>query len=65
MTNICQQKVKPVSTRADDSSAEGLRRLFRLGLHGEAWVGQEHRRASAPSQEGVSAVSAVSATNEG
>jgi hypothetical protein len=39
MTNIYQQKVKPVSTRADDSSAEGVHRLFRLGLHGDGWVG--------------------------
>jgi hypothetical protein len=43
MTNIYQQKVKPVSTRADDSFAEEVRRLFRLGLHGNDWVGQEHR----------------------
>jgi hypothetical protein len=51
--------------RAGDSFAEGVCRLFRLGLHGDAWVGQEHRRASAPSQEGILAVSAASATNEG
>jgi hypothetical protein len=65
MTNNHQQKVKPVSTRADDSFAEGVRRLFRLGLHGDALVGQEHFQASAPSQEWISAVSAASATNEG
>jgi hypothetical protein len=65
MTNIYQQKVKPVSTRADDSFAERIHRLFHLGLHKDAWVRQEHRRASAPSQEGILAVSAASATNEG
>jgi hypothetical protein len=65
MTNIHQQKVKPVSMRADDSFAEGVCRLFHPGLHGDAWVGQEHRRALAPSQEGISAISAASATNEG
>jgi hypothetical protein len=31
-----KQKVKPVSTRADDSFAERVRRLFRLGLHRDA-----------------------------
>jgi hypothetical protein len=39
MTNICQQKVTPMFTRADDSFAEGIRRLLRLGLRGDAWVG--------------------------
>jgi hypothetical protein len=42
MTNIYQQKVKPVSTRADDSFAKGVHRLLRLGLYGDAWVRQEH-----------------------
>jgi hypothetical protein len=36
MTNIHQQKVKPMSTRADDSFAEGVHRLFCLGLHRDA-----------------------------
>jgi hypothetical protein len=51
--------------RADDSFAKGIRRLIRLGLYGDAWVGQEYSRASAPSQEWISAVSAASTTNEG
>jgi hypothetical protein len=34
--------VKPVSMRADDSFAKGVRRLLHLGLYGDAWVGQEH-----------------------
>jgi hypothetical protein len=51
--------------RADDSFAEGVCRLLHLGLYGAAWVGQEHSRASAPSQEGISAISAASVTNEG
>jgi hypothetical protein len=37
MTNIYQQKVKPVSTKANDSFATGVRRLLRLGLYGDAW----------------------------
>jgi hypothetical protein len=65
VTNIYQQKVKPVSMRADDSFAEGVRRLLRLGLYRDVWVGQEHSQASAPSQEGILAVSAASVTNEG
>jgi hypothetical protein len=65
MTNIYQQKIKPMSTRADDSFAEEVCRLFRLGLYRDAWVGQEHSQASAPSQEGISAISAASAANEG
>jgi hypothetical protein len=65
MTNIYQQKVMPVSTRVDDSFAKGVRRLLRLGLYRDAWVGQKHSSASAPSQEGISAISAVSAANEG
>jgi hypothetical protein len=65
MTNICQQKVTPMFTRADDSLAKGIRRLLRLGLHGDAWVGQKHSRASAPSQEWISAVSAAGMTDEG
>jgi hypothetical protein len=36
MTNIYQQKVNPVSTRADDSFAEGVHGLLRLGLYGDA-----------------------------
>jgi hypothetical protein len=60
MTNIYQQKIKPVSTSANDSFAEGVCRLLRLGLYGDAWVGQEHSRASAPSQDGILAISAAS-----
>jgi hypothetical protein len=59
------KKLKPVSTRADDSFVEGVCRLLRLGLYRDAWVGQEHSRASAPSQEGISAISVASVTNEG
>jgi hypothetical protein len=51
--------------RADDSFAKGVRRLFHLGLYENAWVGQKHSRASAPSQEWISAISVVSAANEG
>jgi hypothetical protein len=58
------KKLRPC-LRADDSFAKGVRRLLRLGLYGDAWVRQEHSRASAPSQEGISAISAASATNEG
>jgi hypothetical protein len=65
MTNTCQQKVTPVFTRANDSFAKGVCRLLRLGLYGDVWVGQEYSRASAPSQEWISAISAASATNEG
>jgi hypothetical protein len=54
-----------MSTRADDNFAERVCGLFRLGLHGNAWVRQEHHQASAPSQEGISAVLAASVTNEG
>jgi hypothetical protein len=42
--------------RADGSLAEGL--------HGDAWNEQKHRRTSAPSQERISAISAMSASNE-
>jgi hypothetical protein len=65
MTNICQQKVTPMFTRADDSFAKGIRRLLCLRLHGDAWVGQKHSRASAPSQERISAILATSTTDEG
>jgi hypothetical protein len=65
MTNICQQKVTPMFTRADDSLAKGMRRLLRLGLHGNAWVGQKHSRASTPSQEWILAISAAGTIDEG
>jgi hypothetical protein len=64
MMNIYQQKVRPIPMRAYDSLTEGVLRLFCLGLHGDAWIGQKHRQASAPSQERISAVSASSASNE-
>jgi hypothetical protein len=51
--------------RANDSFVVGVHRLLRLGLYGDAWVGQKHSRASAPSQEGISAILAASAANEG
>jgi hypothetical protein len=50
--------------RADDSITEGVLRLFCLGLHEDAWIGQKHHRTSAPSQESISAISAMSASNE-
>jgi hypothetical protein len=50
--------------RADDSLTEGVLRLFCLGLQGDAWIGQKHRRASAPSQERISAISAMGTSNE-
>jgi hypothetical protein len=58
------KKVRPVPTRADDSLTEGVLRLFCLGLHGDAWIGQKHHRTSAPSQERILAISAMSASNE-
>jgi hypothetical protein len=64
MSNIYQQKVRPVLMRADDSLTEGVLRLFCMGLHGDASIGQKHRRASSPSQERISAISATSASNE-
>jgi hypothetical protein len=51
--------------RADDSFAKRICRLLRLGLHGDAWVRQEYSRASAPSQEWILAISAVSMIDEG
>jgi hypothetical protein len=42
MSNIHQQKVRPVLMRADDSLTGGVLRLFCLGLHGDAWIGQKH-----------------------
>jgi hypothetical protein len=50
--------------RADDSITEGVLQLFCLGLHRDVWIGQKHRRTSAPSQERISAISATSASNE-
>jgi hypothetical protein len=38
--------------------------MFCLGLHRDAWIGQKHRQASAPSQERILALSAMSASNE-
>jgi hypothetical protein len=64
MANIYQQKVRPIPTRADDSLTEGVLRLFCLGLHGDAWIGQKHHQTSAPSQERISTISAMSASNE-
>jgi hypothetical protein len=64
VTNIYQQKVRPVPMRAGDSLTEGVLRLFCLGLHRDAWIGQKHQRASTPSQERISATSATSALNE-
>jgi hypothetical protein len=29
--------------RVDDILTEGVLRLFFLGLHGDAWIGQKHR----------------------
>jgi hypothetical protein len=50
--------------RADDSITEGVFQLFCLGLHGDAWIGQKHHRTSAPSQERILTISAMSTSNE-
>jgi hypothetical protein len=59
------KKLRSCLRELHDSFAKGVRRLLRLGLYGDAWVRQEYSRASAPSQEWISAISAASVTNEG
>jgi hypothetical protein len=57
-------KPRPIFMGANDSLTHGVLRLFCLGLHEDAWIGQKHHRTSAPSQERISATLAMSASNE-
>jgi hypothetical protein len=38
--------------RANDGLTKGVLRLFCLGLHRDAWIGQKHCQASTPSKKG-------------